>query len=301
MAYLVSQKRKENDTSTYSESVNVTASTFLSPNTFGGTYTFTDYCLKGSFNQGNVYYLRFKIHQIPQYFYSGRKGSSLVEMYKSDADLLTLQILLKNTSSTTENSALALEEKENPPEVIGTCTVPTDYIPVSITDDVQEYNKYSSYSLVFTPSSNVDTIGFRINRISYDAIYHDEKPTIEKPTLGPRNWLISDNDYTVTVYTGSNDESISSSTKRITGKTILTSDDNGEVSRLKNIIGDNQNWLKFGFQSRPGSLIVVNGQPIRVGRSGIYEINNGTVIKEFMIAAPNGNVDAFLLDYAYKG
>ena len=65
-----------------------------------------------------------------------------------------------------------------------------------------------------------------------------------------------------------------------------------------------KSWLKIGFQSRPGVLVVINQQPIRVGRSGIYQINNGTPITSFMITAPGGadnsKIDAFLLDYAYN-
>lgn len=63
-------------------------------------------------------------------------------------------------------------------------------------------------------------------------------------------------------------------------------------------------WTRFGYQSRPGNLIVVNKSPMRVGRSGIYELNAGIDIDSFMIAAPQGsdsnNIDAFLLDYAYE-
>jgi hypothetical protein len=81
----------------------------------------------------------------------------------------------------------------------------------------------------------------------------------------------------------------------------------GDFCILNNIIPDGiqrkNGWFKMGYQSRPGSLIVVNGEPIVVGRSGIYEINNGTLIKSFMIATPGGSdsskIDAFLLDYAY--
>jgi len=71
------------------------------------------------------------------------------------------------------------------------------------------------------------------------------------------------------------------------------------------LVTEPSGWLKIGYQCRPGSLIVVNKEPIRVGRSGIYEINNGTIIDSFMIASPGGSdnskIDAFLLDYAYKG
>ena len=80
--------------------------------------------------------------------------------------------------------------------------------------------------------------------------------------------------------------------------------EDSDICSLVNLVNKNDGWLKIGYQSRPGSLIVVNQQPIIVGRSGIYELNNGTKINSFMIACPNGstasNMDAFLLDYAYE-
>jgi len=61
---------------------------------------------------------------------------------------------------------------------------------------------------------------------------------------------------------------------------------------------------KIGIQSRPGVLIMVNQQPVRIGRSGTYEVNNGVKITSFGIIAPNGydpnNIDHFILDYTYS-
>ena len=59
---------------------------------------------------------------------------------------------------------------------------------------------------------------------------------------------------------------------------VVYSGDNADVCTLNNLVNQSSGWLKIGYQCRPGSLIVVNGEPIRVGRSGIYEINNGTII-----------------------
>lgn len=282
MAYLVSQLRK-NGSQIYMTDVAVSPSTITSPNTFGGSNTFTDFALEGSFVPTEVYYLRFQIHKIPQYFYSGSKMASQIADYQ-DADELNLQILLKNGSDETDETA-------DPPEIIGTCSVPKAKFDQS--------ESYSSYSFVFSPSKTFNRIGFRINRISYDAIN----------TTSPRNWLYLPSgisaDQIVQCYTSVTAEEKTNITT--IGERIKYSNDDGDVCTLNNLI-TNENgpsgWLKFGYQSRPGSLIVVNGEPIRVGRSGIYEINNGTIINKFMIASPNGSdnkyIDAFLLDYAYK-
>lgn len=66
----------------------------------------------------------------------------------------------------------------------------------------------------------------------------------------------------------------------------------GQICKLINIVDKDKSrsgslsetWLKLGYQSIPGSLIVINQQLIRVGRSG--ELNNGMKIKSFMIASP---------------
>lgn len=276
MAYLVSQLRKNQGT-TYMSTVSVSASIISSPNTFGGDTNFTDFALSGSFQSGKVYYLRFQIHQIPKYFYSGSKTAAQVAMYGADADNLNLQILLKNNGED--------DEETYPPEIIGTCTVPTALETQS--------EKYSSYSFVFSPSKNFDRLGFRINRVSFDAIN----------VSSPRNWLIdSTTDVSGLRYTGSGQTQIMVST---IGDRIVFSGENADVCTLNNLVNQQSGWLKIGYQCRPGSLIVVNGQPIRLGRSGIYEINNGTIIQNFMIASPGGSdsskIDAFLLDYAYKG
>ncbi len=278
MAYLVSQLRKNQNT-TYMSTVSVSATTITSPNPFGDTSkSFQDFALAGQFSPDNVYYLRFKIHRVPQYFYSGSKTAAETDMYIHDADNLNLQILLKNTEDTDK------DEETNPPEVIGTCSVPIS--------EYNQSNKYSSYSFVFSPSRTFDRIGFRISRVSFDAI-NDSKP---------RNWLIDNNtDITGERYTGSGENKVTVTT---TGPRIYFDGENGDVCILHNLVKESSGWLKFGYQCRPGSLIVVNKEPIMLGRSGIYQLNNGTIINSFMIASPGGSnnskIDAFLLDYAYK-
>lgn len=65
---------------------------------------------------------------------------------------------------------------------------------------------------------------------------------------------------------------------------------------LKNILPREQ-VDKIGVQSKPGFLMCVNGEPIRVGRSGIYEINNGVKIVFFGIASFD---EKFIFDYAWN-
>ena len=62
--------------------------------------------------------------------------------------------------------------------------------------------------------------------------------------------------------------------------------------------------IKIGVQGPAGMLMIINGQPIRIGPSGIYEINNGYKIKSFGVILKENNSftdnnDYFILDYQY--
>ena len=62
---------------------------------------------------------------------------------------------------------------------------------------------------------------------------------------------------------------------------------------------DNKEVLKqIGVQGPPGLLMNINGEAIRIGRSGLYEINNGinTTFIGFIVEADE---KYFILDYQY--
>lgn len=292
MAYLIGQLRKNSNTQYMTDitvssgegTVSITETTITSPNPFEGidtmeqeqTSAFTDFALAGKFESGKVYYLRFKIHRIPQYFYSG--GLPAYE----DADRLSIKLILTNVNDD-QTQADQEEVQEIDSFIVSKATVNTE-------------ESYSYYSFVFTPTNTYNRIGFRINRVAYDIL------------VKPRRWLAdqvgisSIDDLDVTNTCTINGQPYNA---RTIGKRFSYQGDDGDVCILNNIIPEGTSpWLKFGYQCRPGSLIVVNKEPIRVGRSGIYEINNGTKIRNFMIANANGhnsaNIDAFLLDYAYN-
>lgn len=291
MAYKVAQLRKvvKQGGKTYMVPVNTTPSeAFYSSNKFGGD-DFQDFCLTGDFEAGQVYYLRFMIHRIPEGWYSRQfKGE---QNLFANADDMTITLLLKRTEDQDEN--------DNPPQIIDTFTI--ESLAVS-ERDIGANTKYYSYTTVFIPARSMGVLGFRLTRTAYDALAIDEKGNRIY-----RRWLLetSEESKRKEVYKISGEE------KEILyalNDRIIYSGENGDICRLKNIISQNSidgsnHWLKMGFQSRPGTLIVVNKCPIRVGRSGIYEINNGMIINSFMVTAPQGSddnkIDAFLLDYAY--
>lgn len=315
MAYMVSQLRKQSNTtymSDFSDRLQETEfpcpSPFLNIQDQKEDNSFKDFALIGKssnnfnetikiFEDGKVYYIRFKIHKIPQFFYSGSKTASRVTEYMNHADALTITLSLQNWDN-------RFSWADNPAQVIGSFSVPTA---------LQGSDKeYSSYSFVFSPSKPFDSLIFRINRATYDAIETGETYTDHFQGYQGRSWLIANGQYQEVDIPASqgkyyNNNGISIDMKS-TGARIIWKDENEEsaeadICELINIIPEGQKWLKFGYQSRPGNLIVVNGEPITIGRSGIYEIDNGTKITSFMVASPGGSnndkIDAFLLDYAY--
>lgn len=54
--------------------------------------------------------------------------------------------------------------------------------------------------------------------------------------------------------------------------------------------------VKIGVQSRPGTIICVNGEEIRIGRTGFYEINSSIEITYLGFGA---ELQDFILDYVY--
>lgn len=321
MAYRVSQIRRDTSGDTeYMERLEVIPTTYSSPDPFQsiGTSTisesksFTDFALTfgtetdqitnettyvNKFFKDNTYYLRFWIQRIPKYWYSGSDTEAESASF-SDGDTLTIRLCLAQKLN--QGSS----EEQEPLEVIKDIVV-NPYVQQSINDNT--IIQYSAYSLIFTPTKDSPILVFRIIRNRYDALSNGN----------PRNWLIDQFDEHGNVIGGNeikeerNQDSADSriplkvSPYRIIYDKNLPVDKTGDICKLNSIVPVNTTWLKFGYQSRPGSSIVVNGQPIIVGRSGIYEINNGTTIKNFMIAAPEGddanNIDPFLLDYAYNG
>ena len=80
---------------------------------------------------------------------------------------------------------------------------------------------------------------------------------------------------------------------------------NGRIIKLDNLsisIVNPQNTVgtlkKIGVQARPSFLMCINGQEIRVGKSRIYEINNGVEIASIGFI-PKDEKDFFIMDYEY--
>lgn len=82
----------------------------------------------------------------------------------------------------------------------------------------------------------------------------------------------------------------------------------GDLCQINSILPVNSQ--RVGIQTRPGTLLCINREAMRVGRSGTLEINNGLTVAFVGILAPHGgqgtsgndnnaNIKDFILDYVY--
>lgn len=92
-----------------------------------------------------------------------------------------------------------------------------------------------------------------------------------------------------------------SGNKRIMDVTV------NNFTQLKNILStlNIQRLTKVGIQGPPSLLMCINREPIRIGRNGIYELNNGIDITSIsfvpkFVPKTNSNVlDYFIMDFEY--
>ena len=82
------------------------------------------------------------------------------------------------------------------------------------------------------------------------------------------------------------------------GKKINIDSNSVHLYNIRNILMEDikqPSLVKIGVQGPPGFLMCINGEEIRVGRSGIYEITNGYKVN-FIGFVSN---DYFIMDYQY--
>ena len=136
-----------------------------------------------------------------------------------------------------------------------------------------EKNRYSYFDFIFVPNQEYTYLAFILKRIGYDYIAFKRQIT-------------------------SNDIIIKDQEEIEEGL-------GGDLAIINNILPKSLSAVdQIGIQTKPGTLLCINGEDIRVGRSGTYEINNGLKINFVGIVCPNGNysdkVNDFILDYAYN-
>ena len=66
-----------------------------------------------------------------------------------------------------------------------------------------------------------------------------------------------------------------------------------QLAIINNFLQDVKDAVKIGIQGTPGTLMCINGEGIRIGPSGIYEIKNGYKINN-LTPLPKGNQKGFI-------
>lgn len=131
--------------------------------------------------------------------------------------------------------------------------------------DAGRETEYNTYEIVIPPNNNYNQIKFELQR-----------------ELEDYNKKNSDGTY-----------------GRICKIEVMRLDEIYNVIDYLTTIINKSALLQIGVQSAPGLLMCINGEEIRVGRSGIYEILNGYKVTFIgFIVEPNDNKH-FMLDYQY--
>ena len=271
---------------------------------------FYDYAL--SFNDGETtfqknktYYIRFTILRVPEGYYSRRVRESDIYI---NADNLEFSLGLRKSGQDSQ------ENRDNDLELNQSFVVsprPREDLSTLLS---KRQNYLFNYATVFTPKiDGCNTLVLKLKRYSFDALQRSPLSFTQigqdQIALSYRRWLLKklgggwldSNQYRIYIDDQEDpvDQSITHEEPRIS-----YSGDLGDVCLLNPITLPNKVLNKIGFQARPGCLIVVNRSPIRLGKSGIYEVNNGTKVYQICVTAPSGyddsKIDAFLLDYAYN-
>lgn len=172
---------------------------------------------------------------------------------------LFLRVALKRFSRDTKVTVKLTKSNASALDTTGVQTITHLKVPAGNT--TEELNTPVICDMVITPSDNYDQIVFAIDRDGQDA------------TGTARAW-------------------VPASTFEI--KSF------GVISNIieEHLDIDGKNKLKqIGVQGKPGLQLCVNGEMIRVGRTGIYEINHGIDIT-FIGFMPERS-DHFIMDYQY--
>ena len=247
---------------------------------------FTDYSIEldsGYFEANQTYYLRFSIKRIESDDERFKLTEYRNENMADDPRVMNIKLeLFKNSGSQTGGV-----HQLGTYQVIQSSIVIEPYILDS--NGVALNTPEASFEVVFTPNDNYRFLGFVLSRSNYD-YFKAVDLTQDYQTLDPNAKPRDD------VRTNINFEN----------KDEDPNNEKGDLSLIVDILpkGTISYVDKIGVQTRPGTLVCINREPFRVGRSGTLEINNGVPISFFGIVAPNGsdtnNIDKFILDYAWN-
>jgi hypothetical protein len=132
--------------------------------------------------------------------------------------------------------------------------------------------EYATFDIVIPPNAEYNQIWFKLNRTltDYNVVNMDDETN--KETNG----------------------------RILRAEIVLFAEINNVIDVLNPAIENKGRLKQIGVQSAPGLQMCIDGEQIRVGRSGIYEINNGVNVQFLgFIIEPDNDGKYFLLDYQY--
>lgn len=136
----------------------------------------------------------------------------------------------------------------------------------TITIEQGEKNDFAIFEIVIPPNQSYNQIQFVLNRVLID--YNNEN---EDGTYG----------------------------RKVNMEILKLKEIYNVIDFLNPAIENTGRLKQIGVQSAPGLLMSIDGEAVRVGRSGIYEINNGISVSFIgFIVEPDDN-KYFILDYQY--
>lgn len=136
----------------------------------------------------------------------------------------------------------------------------------TITIEQGKKNDFAIFEIVIPPNQSYNQIQFVLNRVLID--YNNEN---EDGTYG----------------------------RKVNMEILKLKEIYNVIDFLNPAIKNTGRLKQIGVQSAPGLLMSIDGEAVRVGRSGIYEINNGISVSFIgFIVEPDDN-KYFILDYQY--
>ncbi len=147
-----------------------------------------------------------------------------------------------------------------------------DYQSVRTLSVKSGLNDYTTFELIFNPNKNYNQIVFELKRTTLDFSISSQGRSGRIMEIEILDFYIVNN--------------------------IIT-------SYLQSYYSDLQQLKKIGIQGPPGLMFTIDGEEIRLGKTGIYELYNdkiqisylGFIIKE-SVQTPDGE-DFFILDFKY--
>lgn len=156
-------------------------------------------------------------------------------------------------------------------------------------------NSYQTFEVIFTPSQDFDSILFEYDRTAVD-YRQDQNDTKVRP-----------------IYPYIDGEE-SEEQEYIMGRRMVVKI--LRLEKIENLFSKKENYqiaesdinqiTKIGIQGPPGMLVSINGQQIRIGGNGIYQLNNELItinqlgVVPIETIAQNYYKNYFIIDYEYN-